>query len=110
MVARFQAEFTEPFFILVLTPPPPALFACRSREGREPPTPVMIFIGMPLAETTTRIMAAASMADGIRGLNALPPARLIGTYFVVSVDRPIVTAGPSVTFWMELWGAAPAGG
>ncbi len=79
MVTRFPQQFTGPFFILVLTPPLLALFARLSREGREPSTPVKIFIGMLLTGAAMGTMVAASLAGGNRDLNIMSPAWLIGT-------------------------------
>jgi len=84
-------QFFDPFFILVLTPPLLSLFAWLNRRGKEPSTPVKIFIGMLIMSLAMIIMAAASLSGGNRDLNIMSPAWLISTYFVVTISEILIS-------------------
>jgi POT family proton-dependent oligopeptide transporter len=84
-------QFFDPFFILVLTPPLLSLFAWLNRRGKEPSTPVKIFIGMLIMSLAMIIMVSASLSGGNRDLNIMSPAWLISTYFVVTISEILIS-------------------
>ncbi len=84
-------QFFEPFFIIVLTPGLLALFAGLNRKGREPSTPVKIFLGILIMGFAMLIMVAASLAGGNRDANSMSPAWLIGTFFVITVAEILIS-------------------
>ncbi len=84
-------QFFDPFFILVLTPPLLSLFAGLNRRGKEPSTPVKIFIGMLIMSLAMIIMVAASLSGGNRDLNIMSPAWLISTYFFVTISEILIS-------------------
>ncbi len=81
----------EPFFILVLTPLLLSLFAALGRKGREPSTPVKIFLGMLVMSLAMVVMVLGSLAGGNREQNILSPAWLIGTYFIVTLAEILIS-------------------
>jgi POT family proton-dependent oligopeptide transporter len=84
-------QFFEPFFIIVLTPLLLALFARLHRAGKEPATPVKIFLGLLIMGGAMAVMVAASLAGGNRDVNVMSPAWLIGTYFIVTVAEILIS-------------------
>lgn len=84
-------QFFEPFFILVLTPLLLATLAALNRRGKEPPTPVKIFLGMLIMSLAMIIMVFGSIAGGNRDQNILSPAWLIGTYFIVTLAEILIS-------------------
>ncbi len=84
-------QFFEPFFIITLTPVLLALFGRLNRRGREPSTPVKIFLGMIIMGLAMLIMVAASAAGGDGDANNMSPAWLIGTLFVVTVAEILIS-------------------
>jgi POT family proton-dependent oligopeptide transporter len=84
-------QFFEPFFILVLTPILLATLAALNRRGKEPPTPVKIFLGMLIMGLAMIIMVYGSLAGGNRDQNIMSPAWLIGTYFVVTLAEILIS-------------------
>jgi proton-dependent oligopeptide transporter, POT family len=84
-------QFFEPFFIIALTPILLALLARLNRKGREPSTPVKIFLGMLIMGVAMLVMVAASIAGGDRDANIMSPAWLIGTYFFVTVAEILIS-------------------
>jgi POT family proton-dependent oligopeptide transporter len=84
-------QFFEPFFIIVLTPLLLALFARLNRAGKEPATPVKIFLGLVIMSGAMFVMVAASLAGGNRDVAVMSPAWLIGTYFIVTVAEILIS-------------------
>jgi len=84
-------QFFEPFFILALTPLLLTLLAARNRRGREPSTPVKIFLGMLVMCLAMFIMVGASLAGGNKDVNVMSPAWLISTYLVVTVAEILIS-------------------
>jgi len=84
-------QFFEPFFILVLTPVLLAALAALNRRGREPSTPVKIFLGMLIMSVAMIIMVLGSLAGGNRDQTIMSPAWLIGTYLIVTVAEILIS-------------------
>jgi proton-dependent oligopeptide transporter, POT family len=84
-------QFFEPAFILGMTPLLLAFFGRLNRRGREPSTPVKIFVGLLIMSLAMLVMVAASLAGGNRDQAILSPAWLIGTYFVVTLAEILIS-------------------
>ncbi|MBI9072522.1 MAG: peptide MFS transporter [Melioribacteraceae bacterium] len=84
-------QFFNPFFILVLTPLLLGFFARLNKAGKEPSTPVKIFIGMMIMGLSMVIMVVASMSGGDADANNMMPSWLIGTYFVVTLSEIMIS-------------------
>jgi POT family proton-dependent oligopeptide transporter len=84
-------QFFEPFFILALTPALLAALAALNRRGKEPSTPVKIFLGMLIMSLAMIIMVFGSLAGGNRDQTILSPAWLIGTYFIVTLAEILIS-------------------
>jgi POT family proton-dependent oligopeptide transporter len=84
-------QFFEPAFILVLTPLLLALFGRLHVAGREPSTPVKIFLGLLIMAASMLIMVAASLAGGNRDVPIMSPAWLVGTYFFVTLAEILIS-------------------
>lgn len=84
-------QFFEPFFILALTPALLAILAALNRRGKEPSTPVKIFLGMLIMSLAMIIMVFGSLAGGNRDLTIMSPAWLIGTYFIVTLAEILIS-------------------
>jgi POT family proton-dependent oligopeptide transporter len=84
-------QFFEPFFILVLTPILLGILAALGRRGKEPSTPVKILLGMLVMGLAMIIMVFGSLAGGNRDQNIMPPAWLIGTYFIVTLAEILIS-------------------
>jgi POT family proton-dependent oligopeptide transporter len=84
-------QFFEPFFILALTPLLLMLFGRLQAAGREPSTPVKIFLGMLIMAVSMIVMVFASLAGGNRDLPIMSPAWLIGTYFFVTLAEILIS-------------------
>jgi POT family proton-dependent oligopeptide transporter len=77
-------QFFQPFFILLLTPLLLSFLGRLNRKGKEPSTPMKIFLGMIIMAVSMLVMVAASLSGGNGDANNVSPAWLIGTYFVVT--------------------------
>ncbi len=84
-------QFFNPFFILVLTPLLVAAFNRLRRRGKEPSTPMKIFIGMLIMGVSMLIMVAASLSGGNLDMNIMSPLWLISTYFVVTLSEILIS-------------------
>ncbi len=84
-------QFFEPAFILALTPLLLALFGRLRAAGREPSTPVKIFLGRLIMAASMLIMVAASLAGGNRDVPIMSPAWLVGTYFFVTLAEILIS-------------------
>ncbi len=84
-------QFFEPAFILALTPLLLALFGRLRAAGREPSTPVKIFLGLLIMAASMLIMVAASLAGGNRDVPIMSPAWLVGTYFFVTLAEILIS-------------------
>ena len=84
-------QFFEPFFILLLTPILLSILAGLNRRGKEPSTPVKIFLGMLIMGLAMIIMVGASLAGGDKDANIMSPAWLIGTYFIVTLAEILIS-------------------
>ncbi len=84
-------QFFEPFFILALTPLLLLLFSRLQAKGREPSTPVKIFLGMLIMAGSMIIMVFASLAGGNRDVTIMSPGWLIGTYFFVTLAEILIS-------------------
>ena len=77
-------QFFQPFFILLLTPLLLSFLGRLNRKGKEPSTPMKIFLGMIVMGVSMLVMSAASLAGGNADANNVSPGWLIGTYFIVT--------------------------
>lgn len=84
-------QFFNPFFILVLTPLLLGLFTQLRRAGKEPSTPVKIFIGMLIMGMSMVIMVIASLSGGNFDQHIMSPVWLISTYFVVTLAEILIS-------------------
>ena len=84
-------QFFNPFFILALTPLLLVLFSRLNARGREPSTPVKIFLGMLIMAVSMIIMVFASLAGGNRDVTIMSPGWLIGTYFFVTLAEILIS-------------------
>jgi POT family proton-dependent oligopeptide transporter len=84
-------QFFNPFFILVLTPVLLAFFARLNRQGKEPSTPLKIFIGMIVMGLSMFIMVIASSMGGNADQNIMSPMWLISTYLVVTLAEILIS-------------------
>lgn len=84
-------QFFNPFFILVLTPIMLAYFSKLNKIGKEPQTPVKIFIGMLIMGVAIAIMIPASLFGGNLDQNIMSPLWLISTYFVVTLAEIMIS-------------------
>lgn len=114
-------QFFEPAFILVLTPLLLALFGCLNRRGKEPSTPVKIFLGMLVMSVSMLIMVVAALRGGNADKGSMSPSWLIVTYFVITIAEILISpmgqsfvskvAPPRITgLMMGGWFAATAAG
>ena len=72
-------------FIVLLTPPMLALFARLRRTGREPSTPVKIFMGMIVMALAMGLMAVGGLAGGNQDEKIMSPLWLIMTYLLITL-------------------------
>jgi POT family proton-dependent oligopeptide transporter len=84
-------QFFNPFFILILTPLLLGYFSKLNKVGKEPPTPVKIFIGMLIMGLSMVVMVFASLQGGNEDANNMFPSWLIGTYFVVTLAEIMIS-------------------
>ncbi|MCX6169167.1 MAG: peptide MFS transporter [Ignavibacteriales bacterium] len=84
-------QFFNPFFILVLTPILLTLFSKLNAKGKEPQTPVKIFIGMVVMGIAMAIMIPASLMGGNADAHNMSPMWLISTYFVVTIAEIMIS-------------------
>ena len=84
-------QFFNPFFILALTPLLLVLFNRLNARGREPSTPVKIFLGMLVMAASMIVMVFASLAGGNRDVTIMSPAWLIGSYFLVTQAEILIS-------------------
>jgi len=84
-------QFFNPFFILLLTPLLLTYFAKLNKKGKEPSTPVKIFIGMLIMGISMMIMVWASLEGGNSDSNNMSPGWLISTYLVVTLAEILIS-------------------
>ncbi|MBN1302544.1 MAG: peptide MFS transporter [Melioribacteraceae bacterium] len=84
-------QFFNPFFILVLTPLLLRYFSMLNTKGKEPSTPVKIFIGMLIMGASMVVMVFASLEGGNDDANNMSPAWLISTYFIVTLSEILIS-------------------
>lgn len=84
-------QFFNPFFILVLTPLLLTYFSKLNKRGKEPSTPVKIFIGMMIMGFSMLIMVWASLEGGNSDSNNIFPGWLISTYLVVTLAEILIS-------------------
>ncbi|MCB0743264.1 MAG: peptide MFS transporter [Ignavibacteriales bacterium] len=84
-------QFFNPFFILVLTPVLLGLFNRLNKKGKEPSTPLKIFIGMTIMGISMVIMVFASLNGGNSDSNIMSPYWLISTYLVVTLAEILIS-------------------
>ena len=84
-------QFFNPFFILVLTPLLLTYFSKLNKQGKEPSTPVKIFIGMLIMSASMVIMVWASLSGGNEDANNMFPSWLISTYLVVTLAEILIS-------------------
>lgn len=84
-------QFFNPFFILVLTPLLLTYFGRLNKKGKEPSTPVKIFIGMMIMGLSMMIMVWASLEGGNSDSNNMFPGWLISTYLVVTLAEILIS-------------------
>ncbi|MCB0749054.1 MAG: peptide MFS transporter [Ignavibacteriae bacterium] len=84
-------QFFNPFFILVLTPVLLGLFNKLNKKGKEPSTPLKIFIGMTIMGISMVIMVFASLNGGNSDSNIMSPYWLISTYLVVTLAEILIS-------------------
>lgn len=78
-------QFFNPFFILVLTPLLVGFFQRLNQKGKEPSTPMKIFIGIIIMSGAMLVMVLASYLGGNMDKNIMSPLWLIGSYFLVTL-------------------------
>lgn len=84
-------QFFDPAFILMLTPILLALFGRLNRQGKEPSTPVKIFLGMLIMSASMLLMVYASIRGGNADDASLSPAWLIVTYFIITIAEILIS-------------------
>ncbi|MFC2084343.1 peptide MFS transporter [Bacteroidota bacterium] len=84
-------QFFNPFFILLLTPIMLRYFSFLNKRGKEPSTPVKIFIGMIIMGLSMIIMVTASLEGGNEDANNMSPSWLITTYFIVTLAEILIS-------------------
>jgi proton-dependent oligopeptide transporter, POT family len=84
-------QFFDPAFILILTPLLLALFSRLSRLGKEPTTPVKIFLGMLIMSASMLLMMVASLRGGNADNASMSPSWLIVTYFIITVAEILIS-------------------
>ena len=84
-------QFFNPFFILVLTPVLLGLFNRLNKKGKEPSTPLKIFIGMTIMGISMVIMVFVSLNGGNSDSNIMSPYWLISTYLVVTLAEILIS-------------------
>lgn len=84
-------QFFNPFFILILTPILLTIFSRLNKQGKEPSTPVKIFIGMVIMGVSMVIMVWASLEGGNGDANNMFPGWLISTYLVVTMAEILIS-------------------
>ncbi|MFZ1289825.1 MAG: peptide MFS transporter [Melioribacteraceae bacterium] len=84
-------QFFNPFFILVLTPILLTYYAKLNKQGKEPSTPVKIFIGMLIMGISMLVMVWASLEGGNSDSNNMSPTWLISTYLVVTMSEILIS-------------------
>lgn len=84
-------QFFNPFFILILTPILLTILSRLRKTGKEPTTPIKIFIGMLVMGISMLIMVAASFSGGNQDQNNMSPVWLISTYFVVTLSEILIS-------------------
>ena len=84
-------QFFNPFFILLLTPLLLSVFSKLNKQGKEPSTPLKIFIGMVIMGISMLIMVWASLEGGNSDSNNMSPNWLISTYLVVTLAEILIS-------------------
>jgi proton-dependent oligopeptide transporter, POT family len=84
-------QFFNPFFILLLTPILLTIFSKLNKKGKEPSTPVKIFIGMIIMSASMLIMVVASLQGGNDDANNMFPGWLISTYLIVTISEILIS-------------------
>ncbi len=84
-------QFFNPFFILLLTPLLLSVFSKLNKRGKEPSTPLKIFIGMVIMGFSMLIMVWASLEGGNSDSNNMSPNWLISTYLVVTLAEILIS-------------------
>jgi len=78
-------------FILILTPPILALFSYLRSKGKEPSTPVKIFLGLLIMGFSMGIMVVASLAGGNDDVKIMSPMWLISTYLFITLAEILIS-------------------
>jgi POT family proton-dependent oligopeptide transporter len=84
-------QFFNPFFILLLTPLLLSFFSKLNKKGKEPSTPLKIFIGMVIMGVSMLIMVWASLEGGNSDSNNMSPNWLISTYLIVTLAEILIS-------------------
>lgn len=84
-------QFFNPFFILLLTPLLLRYLSKLNKKGKEPSTPMKIFIGMLIMGVAMLIMVPASILGGNLDLPIMSPGWLISTYFFVTMAEILIS-------------------
>ena len=84
-------QFFNPFFILLLTPLLLSVFSKLNKKGKEPSTPLKIFIGMVIMGISMLIMVWASLEGGNSDSNNMSPNWLISTYLIVTLAEILIS-------------------
>ncbi|MBI2822717.1 MAG: peptide MFS transporter [Acidobacteria bacterium] len=84
-VSGVVSNSINPFFIITLSLPLVAFWRRLAKRGKEPSTPVKIFIGMLLTGLSCLVLYAAALAGGDTGM--VSPLWLIGSYAVISLGE-----------------------
>jgi len=84
-------QFFPPLFIVVLTPLVLMVFGALNKKGKEPITPVKMFLGMAIMTVSLLIMVAASYAGGDADRNSMAPLWLIVMYLFVSLAEILIS-------------------
>lgn len=78
-------------FILILTPPLLVLFARLRKKGREPSTPLKIFVGLLIMGAAMGVMVVASLSGGNRDMPLMSPMWLISTYLLITLAEILIS-------------------
>ena len=84
-------QFFNPFFILLLTPFLLKYLGKLNKKGKEPSTPVKIFIGMLIMGIAMVIMVPASLMGGNLDQPMMSPGWLISTYLFVTLAEILIS-------------------
>lgn len=81
----------QPAFILLFTPPMLALFSAMRRRGKEPSTPVKIFLGMLIMAASMLVMVLACRRGGDLDRPIMAPLWLVAAYAIITLSEILIS-------------------